>query len=176
MPVLHHPGGIFTPTRVIHVTTNAVVHLQSSIAGIIPDDLKHHILIWLGDVLLYPEIFDELFESVRSFFALCVKYNLRLHPVKCTIFAIEIRWCGRVVSAKGVRYDTLHITGLLSMAPPTTGSELQQFVCALQCVKQGIPDFSRHITPLHEFIERLCDHTGKRTNCAASRVQLVTLR
>lgn len=169
------PDGIFSPTRVMHGTTNAVTHLQSSISGIIPDDLKDHLLVWLDDVLLYAATVDELLASIRSFFALCVEYNLKLHPAKCTIFAPEIRWCGRMVSAKGVRYDPRRMDGLLSMSPPTTGSNLQQFVCALQWVKQGIPNFSPMVSPLHDFMERVYDHTGKRTKRAVSRVQLASL-
>lgn len=39
------PDGIFSPTRVLHGTTNAVTHLQSLIAEIIPPDLAIHSML-----------------------------------------------------------------------------------------------------------------------------------
>ena len=159
----------------LHGTTNAVAHLQSSITAIISDDIKANILSWLDDVLIHAPTVDGLLESIRSFFEVCKDYNLKLHPSKCTVFATEIRWCGRLVSAQGIRYDPRRLEGLLSMEPPSSGSNLQQFVCALQWVKQGIPNFTELVAPLHEFMERVYDHVGKRTKRAVTRVRLDTL-
>lgn len=167
--------GIFTLTRVMQGTTNAVTKFQFLIAGIISNDMKRHILIWLDDVLLYVRTVEELFESVQSFSALCVKYSLKPHPAKCTILTTKIRSCGGVVAAKSMRYDPCRVDGLLSVAPPTTWSSLQQFVCALRWVNQGIYDLSRLITTLHKFMIRGYDHMYSFTKYAVSRVQLVTL-
>ncbi len=52
--------------------------------------------------------------------------KLRLHPLKCSLFAIEIRWFGRKFSENGNRYDPRNIEGLLRMNPPTCFSQLQQ--------------------------------------------------
>ena len=76
------------------------------------------------------------------------------------------------MSAQGIRYDPRRLEGLLSLEPPSSGSNLQQFVCALQWVKQGIPNFTELVAPLHEFMERVYDHVGKRTKRAVTRVQL----
>ena len=59
------PGGIYTSTRVLHGTTNAVSHLQSSLTGIIPKDLLDSILIWLDDILLHAPTVEKLLESIR---------------------------------------------------------------------------------------------------------------
>ena len=166
------PDGIFTPTRVMHGTTNAVTHLQSSLDAIIPDDLRDNILCWLDDILLHAATVEKLLESVQSFFNLCAEYNIKLHPAKCILFTEEIRWCGRLISAEGVRYDPRRLDGLLTMEPPTTGGHLQQFLCALQWLKQGIPNFTELVSPLHEFMERIYSKIGKRTKRAVARVLL----
>ena len=80
------PGGIYTPTRVFHGTNNAVSHLQSSLTGIIPKDLLDSILIWLDEILLHAPTVEIFLESIRSFFALCTKYKIKLHPAKCILF------------------------------------------------------------------------------------------
>lgn len=80
------PDGIFTPTRVLHGTTRAVAHLQSSLTGVIPDSLKKNILIWLDDILIHAPTVDILLESIQSFFKVCVEYNIKLPPEKCMLF------------------------------------------------------------------------------------------
>ena len=49
------PDGVFTPTRVLHGTTNAVVHLQSSMQGILLSlpQLAESTLTWFDDCLIY---------------------------------------------------------------------------------------------------------------------------
>lgn len=137
------PDGVYTPTRVLHGTTNAVAHLQSSLAEIIPPVLWKSLLSWLDDILLHHETFSGLLQAISDFFDTCASHRLRLHPGKCVLFSHSIRWCGRQISADGVRYNPRRLDGLLNMAPPVTGANLQQFICALQWVKSAIPDFSK---------------------------------
>jgi len=166
------PDGVFTPTRVLHGTTNAVTHLQASLASVIPASLRPNILCWLDDILIHAPTVEKLFEFISMFFKLCVDYNIKLHPAKCILYTTEICWCGRLISANGIRYDPRRLDGLLTMAPPATGANLQQFLCALQWLKQGIPNFTALVAPLHDFMERVYGCTEKRTKRAVSRVLL----
>lgn len=56
------------------------------------------------------------------------------------------------------------------MEPSTSGAHLQQFICALQWVKQAIPKFTELVKPLQDLIKRVYDHTDKRTKRTVSRV------
>ena len=169
------PDGIFSPTRVLHGTTNATTHLQSVLAEIFPKELRKALLYWLDDILLHSNTTDELLEGIQRLFAVCREHSIRLHPKKCILFSRSIRWCGRIVSEAGVKYDPRQLDGLLRMAPPTNGSHLQQFLCALQWVKMSIPDFSNIILPLHHFLEKVYSKAGKRTKTAVSKVDLDAL-
>jgi len=167
--------GIVTPTRVPHGTTNAVTHLQSSITTTLPEELKSSILVWLDDILVHAPTIPELIEKLNALFDYCASYNLKLHPLKCILFATVVRWCGRLISAEGVRFDPRRLDGIQKMQPPTLGSHLQQFVCAMQWMRSGIPDFSNIVRPLMEFLERVYTRAGKRTRTAAARIQLSDL-
>lgn len=61
------------------------------------------------------------------------------------------------------------------MQPPTTGEHLQQFNCALQWVKTGIPEFTSLIEPLHSFLEIVYERAGARTKRAVSKITLSDL-
>lgn len=51
--------------------------------------------------------------------------------------------------SEGIRYDPRRLDGLFTMSHPTIGANLQQLVCALEWVKQGIPNFTNLVAPLH---------------------------
>ena len=110
--------------------------------------------------------------AVQDLFDLCAERNMKLHPGKCCLFATHVRWCGRLVSAHGIRYDPKWLEGILNIEPPTTGAHLQQFLCALQWVNNGITQFSELVNPLHDFMEQFYDRADKRTKRAVSRYQL----
>ena len=64
------PDGIFTPNRVMHGTTNAVTHLQSSVAGVIPEDLKPYILCWIDEIIFHAPTVDSMLDAIKSLFDL----------------------------------------------------------------------------------------------------------
>lgn len=170
------PDGIYSPTLVLHVTIKAVTHLQSAFASILPHGLQESLLYLLKDILAHNGTIDGLLDWIEKNFVVCATHNIHLHPAKCIFFAKEVSWCGRFITADGIRYDPRRLDGLLSMEPPTTGAHLQQFVCVLQWVKNGIPSFVKIVAPLQEFMERVYDHAGQRTKKSVDRISLESLQ
>ena len=166
---------MYSPTRVLHGTTNAVTHLQSAITEMTAPALSDSIISWLDDILLHHHTTDGVVQAIKDLLEVCAKHNLKLHPRKCVLFSKEIRWCGPIVSFAGIRYDPSRLEGLLSMEPPTTGFHIQQFPCALQWVKNEIPNSTDTIQPLHILMERGYTQAGKRNKRAVARIQLVAI-
>lgn len=169
------PDGVFSPTRVPHGTTNAVTHLQSSIMSTLPDTLKPDVLLWLDDCLLHSPSISHYLVSIRRFLEYCAQYNWKLHPAKCVLFTRSVRWCGRVISADGIRHDPSSLDSLLDLERPTTGGQLQMFLCAMQWLRSSIPRFQSLLAPLHQFMESVYKHVGRRTKRAVSRTTLDAL-
>lgn len=109
---------------------------------------------------------------IRLFFDFCLQRNLKLNPSKCVLFATSVRWCGRVISADGVRFDPRRIDGIRNMTLPSTGADLQQFVFAMQWMRNAIPEFITIIRPLSDLMESVYDFAGKRTKRAVARILL----
>lgn len=166
------PDGIFSPTRVLHGTTNAVMFLQWTIQGKIPAKLRPWVLLWLDDILLHAQSITDHLDAILLLFGFCKSVNLKLHSAKFVLFLRSIRWCGRIISSEGIRFDLARIDGIRHMDCPFTGAHLQQFVCAMQCMRQAIPDFSNIILPLASFLESVYAHAGKRTKSAVGRITL----
>jgi Reverse transcriptase (RNA-dependent DNA polymerase)/RNase H-like domain found in reverse transcriptase len=166
------PDGIYSPTRVLHGTRNAVSHMQSSLQGIL-HPLKGQLLAWLDDLLLHAADEASLLCHLRMLFQICQDADIKLHPGKCELFAREVRWCGRLISGSGVRFDPRRVQGLRKMELPTTGADLQQFLCAMNWMPTAVPNYSSMISPLHSLLEEVYRTVGgKRTKSAVSKILL----
>ena len=140
-----------------------------------PLTLREFIISWLDDLLVHHRTIGGLFETVRVLLTLCREFNIKLHPGKCVPFSTEIRGCGRIISAKGIRYDPRHLDGLVHMEPPSTGAHLQQFLCAVQWLNKGIPQFTDVVQPLQKYFQRVYERAEKIMKQAVSRVKLQNL-
>lgn len=96
--------GVFTPTRVLHVHSNAVSYFQSSFQSI-NKEIRENVLNWPDDMLIHCHFPDHLLDVLRSFFVVCRKNNFKLHAKMCKLFLEKVIWRGRIVSREGVRLD-----------------------------------------------------------------------
>ncbi len=71
---------------------------------IFQDLLRRGLLAWLGDLLVYAEDEGRLL-SMLDVLKTCQKVGLKLNPSKCDFFKKSVKWCGRVIGAKGVPHD-----------------------------------------------------------------------
>jgi hypothetical protein len=97
------PDGVYTPTRVLHGTRNATQLLQSELV-VMMDDIKSNIKVWF-DCLLHTKTKDGLLATLNFFFKQCREHGLKLHASRCVLFASTVRYCGRLVTKDGVRFD-----------------------------------------------------------------------
>jgi Reverse transcriptase (RNA-dependent DNA polymerase)/RNase H-like domain found in reverse transcriptase len=148
------PDGVFSPTRVLHGTTNAVSHMQAVLQEILLPSVEQ-ILAWLDDILLHAVTELELLTHFRALFLIFRQYNIMLHPGKCSIYATKLRWCGRILSATGFCFDPRRVQGLRDMEPSSTCAELQQFVCARNWMRTSLQMFAQLIAPLQAILERV---------------------
>lgn len=161
--------GVFTPTRVLHGQTNATAYVQSTIQELTVS-LRDKLLQWLDDLLFHCPGTEELMASLREFFEICRRNGIKLHAAKCQFFLKTVNWCGRRISAEGIRLDPRRLDALVDMQPPQKGDELQQFLCAANWMRSVIPSFSSLVEPLQSALEEVYALANKRTKQAAAGV------
>ena len=165
---------VVTPTRVLHGQTNAVFFFQASFQQVIIEH-RDRILQWLDDLLGHAKTVEELLYLLRQLFELCRKYGIKLHAAKCNWFKTTVKWCGRLISEEGIRFDPRNHQALLELPEPTKGGELQQFLCAMGWMRSAIPEYTRLVAPLHAMLERVYAEANGRTKRKANGVQLSTV-
>jgi hypothetical protein len=102
----------------------------------------------------------------------CTEKGLKLNPKKCAFFQQEALWCGKIVSADGIRHDPARVSAQQDLPPPVTGGDLLQFVCAVNWMRLSIPAHNRIVEPLREALERVYTAAQGRTKRKAAGVRL----
>ena len=170
----HTEEEVVSPTRVLHGQPNAVFYFQSSFQQLIIEH-RDEILQWLDDLLGHAKTVPELLSLLRVLFEICRKFGIKLHAKKCLWFKTEVKWCGRIISKEGIRFDPRSRDALLQLSRPVTGGDLQQFLCALGWMRSSIPEFAKLVAPLQKLLERVYKKADGRTKQKAKRVPLSTI-
>ncbi|CEP03568.1 hypothetical protein PBRA_009453 [Plasmodiophora brassicae] len=143
---------VYTPTRSIQGGMNSALQFQARVARIF-DDMQDHLLIWIDDLLGFARSEAELLAQLSLVLERCGERNLKLNPTKCTLFARELKWCGRIYSKDGIRHDPERIESLMNMPQPTTIKDLQQFLWAANWMRTSVPGYAHIVGPLQAIID-----------------------
>ncbi len=162
---------VFRPTRVLQGSTDGGKAFQAAMTSIFRDMLFKNLAVWLDDIALAASDEDELFRVLERFYGLCDEFGIKLSVPKSTFFKREVKWCGRLIGAAGVRFDPRRIDALKAMAPPTTVADLLQFLAAVNWMRQAIPDHDYLVAPLVELQNAVIARTD-----AKSRSKVTTRR
>jgi hypothetical protein len=61
---------------------------------------------------------EKLLEVLEYFCNKRLQHGLLLHAAKCNLYGTEVRYCGRIITAEGVRYGPRAMSTLQNMGPP----------------------------------------------------------
>ncbi|GMF18554.1 unnamed protein product [Phytophthora fragariaefolia] len=154
--------GIITPTHVLMGGMNAVAYCQHVVEEVFCPMLYHGVLAWLDDILGYAADPVNLLEVLERVLAACKSFGLKLHPGKCRFFLREAKWCGKAVSGSGVSHCPSRIESLITMPDPKTAGQLQQLMCAVNWMRQHIPQYAQLAAPLLAVADAAAKRAGGR--------------
>jgi hypothetical protein len=107
------------------------------------------------------------------FFKQCQKYGLKLHARKCVLFATTVRYCERLITKKGMRFDPNCLDALQTMHEPQNGADLEQYVAAVKWMRSAFPNYSKRVAPLQAAVAKLIEGKRRRTKNVAATVSLL---
>lgn len=165
------PDGVFSPTRTLQGGMDSGNHFQWVTSEHFSQKVKH-MLQWLDDFLIYTKTEKDLLENIRAFLTVCHDIGFKVNPAKSCFFCKEVKFCGRIISREGVRFDPRNIEALLSMRTPQMGSELQQLICTTNWMRTSIPNYSLIVQPLHDLLEDAYKKAGKRTKKGVEKIRI----
>ncbi|KAE9262742.1 hypothetical protein PR003_g33429, partial [Phytophthora rubi] len=162
---------IFTPRRVPQGCSDAAIHFQKTMEKCFATLLYKHLLVWIDDLLLYTDDIDTYLDKLAELFSLLNDFGLKLSVKKSSLYQTEVKWCGKIIDANGVRHDPARIESLRAMPYPSAAGELQQFICAINWMRESLVDYARQVSPLQRKLDTALA-TTRRTKRAAAGISI----
>lgn len=85
-------------------------------------------LIYLDDVLIFANDFDEHLGRVKIILDKIQKSGLKLSPLKCNFFLNEVNYLGHIISCDGIKTDPEKVKIIRQWPLPNTVFQLRQFL------------------------------------------------
>ncbi|OWZ04014.1 hypothetical protein PHMEG_00024162 [Phytophthora megakarya] len=158
---------IFTPRRVPQGCGDAAIYFQKTMESCFATLLYKHLLVWIDDLLLYDEDIDKYRDKLQELFSLLDEFGLKLSVKKSSLYQKEVKWCGKIIDANGVRHEPARIDTLRAMPYPSTAGELQQFLCAVNWMRESLIDYARQVSPLQHKLDEALAKTRRTKRVAA---------
>jgi hypothetical protein len=91
------------------------------------------------------------------------------------VFLTKVRYCGKLITKDGVRFDPKNMEALQTMQEPQNGADLVQYVAAVDWMQSAIPNYSKRVAPLQAALAKVFAGKSRRTKKAAAAVSLLHL-
>jgi hypothetical protein len=111
-------------------------------------------LAYLDDVSVIGTDFESHIQNLQTVMSLFEKYNLKLKPNKYNLFQTEIKFLGKIVSAKGISFNPDSIDSVKQWPIPRTKKELESFLGFANYHRYHIKEFAKLAEPLHESVKK----------------------
>ena len=142
-------------------------------AEVFSDLLHSSMEILIDDIFGHAEIIEDWVHLLENILKRGSQFGLKLNANKCVLFDTEVKLCGRIFDANGMRHDPERIHALVNPPEPTTCQQLQQFLMATQWMIRSNPDYNKHAIELQNLYNRLMVNRP-RTKYMGANVDLDT--
>ena len=116
-------------------------------------------LIFLDDILIFSESFEEHLNRLEAVFSRLRQHGLKLKASKCEFFKDRVRYLGHVVSQSGVETDPDKISALTEWPIPDNVKALMSFLGFTGYYRRFIKDYAKIVKPLNDLLVGHPTHT-----------------
>lgn len=101
-------------------------------------------------------------------------YGLKLSVLKSCLFQTSVKWCERITDGNGVRHDPERIKTLQQLPHPQIDEEIQQFLCAVNWLRDSLIGCAYNARPLQACLNRaLSNHKRSKRVAAGIKIDLI---
>ena len=121
-------------------------------------------LIYLDDIIIFLESFDQHHERLEAVFKRLHEHNLKLKASKCEFFMSEVTYLGHVVSEEGIKTDPDKIKALKIWPTPKSIKDVRKFLGFAGYYGRFCKGFSAIVRPLNDlFVAQSTKKPTKKT-------------
>jgi len=97
------PHNHFQFKRLSFGMKNGAIVFQKNLQQILSDFCFNNVIVYIDDILILTETFEEHLELVGKILKTLQKYGIKIKVEKCNFFVREVTFLGHVLSSEGVR-------------------------------------------------------------------------
>ena len=149
------PQGLFEFVVMPFGLRNAPSTFQRSMDFLLGDLKYNGASIYLDDILVYGETFEECLERLQIIFGRLANAGLSINMEKCTFFPTQIEYLGHVISAGRLMPNPDRVKTLQHIKPARTLTELRSILGMFGYYQMFIPKYSETVLPLTDALKGL---------------------
>jgi hypothetical protein len=134
--------------------TDAPAYFQSTIERIVGDVLYKGVVVYLDDILIYAETFEEFSRLLETVLARLNAAGAKIHVGKSDFLPTTLTYLGMVFSANGVQHLPDRVQQLNTYSPPESLKALRSFIGFANYFRTFIPKFAQHEAQLRQLPDR----------------------
>ncbi|KAL5004610.1 hypothetical protein ScPMuIL_018066, partial [Solemya velum] len=146
------PLGFWECNRMAFGLTNAPSTFQRLMETCMGELNLRECLIFLDDILIFSDTFDEHLKRLQGVFERIEKHGLKLKPSKCEFFKTKVSYLGHVVSEIGIQTDPEKISALTTWPAPTNIKTLRSWLGFTGYYRRFIKDYAKIVKPLNDLL------------------------
>ena len=144
--------GFFECNRMPFGLCNAQATFQQLMQNCMGELNFIYCLIHLDDLIVFLQTAEEHLHRLCVIFDQLREYNLKIKPLKCSLFKEEINYLAQQVSKRGVWPSNRNIKAITEYALPQTYTEIMAFLGLMGHYRWFIKGFAQIAQPLNEHL------------------------
>ena len=146
------PLGFYECNRMAFGLTNAPATFQRLIERCMGDIHLKECLIYLDDIIIYSQTFEEHLHRLENVFKQLELHGLKLKGSKCEFFKHHVNYLGHVVSDQGIQTDPEKISALKEWPVPSNIKELRSFWGFAGYYRKFVREYAKLVKPLNDLL------------------------
>ncbi len=151
--LFHHYGALEYLVMPFGLSNSPSV-FQAFINDVFRDMLNQWVIVYIVDILIYSETYEEHVRHVRTVLKRLLQHQLYAKAEKCEFHQETISFLGYVISSGGVAMDEQKVQAVVNWPQPTTLKELQRFLGFANFYRRFIRNFSTIAGPMTSMVKK----------------------
>ena len=144
---------------------NAVSTFQRLMENVLRGLLQDFVHVYLDDILVTSENFNQHIEHLRQIFIRIQSANLRIKPEKCRFGTKRAEFLGHIITDKGIMMHEAKLEAIKQLPYPHTKKQLQAALGLLSYYRKFYHNFSNYAHPLYQYLTK--EYTTKNFELTA---------
>jgi len=164
------PLGFYECNRMPFGLVNAPATFQRLMERCMGDLHLRDCLIYLDDVIIFSQNFEEHLERIEAVFIQLSDHNLKLKASKCHFFQREVKYLGHIVSEEGIQTDPEKLEAVKSWPTPKSTKDVRKFLGFTGYYRRFVKGYASIVRPLNDL---LVGHSSKKKTKSSKKTPFV---